>query len=285
MASSTFLSLKGYGVELIAEQTILITGATDGLGKATALALAKLGARVLLHGRDEARLALAKADITAESGNPKIATYRADLAVLAEVRHLAYTVLAEHPALHTLINNAAAAGSPTRSLSADGHEMQFAVNYLAPFLLTRLLLPALAAGAPSRIINVSSAGQFPINFDDMMMAQNYQPLDAYRQSKLAQVMFTFSLAPQVADAGITVNVLHPGSMMPTKLAQGFFNRSMDTLETGVNSVLRLASDPALDGVTGLYFDHLTETRANEQAYDADVRRRLWALSEQLTQAE
>ncbi len=270
----------------ITEQTILITGATDGLGKATALALAKLGARVLLHGRSEERLAAAKADIRAESGNPKIETYRANFAVLAEVRQLAYALLADHPQLDTLINNAAAQpDKAVRTLSNDGYEIQFAVNYLAPFLLTQLLLPALKAAAPARIINVSSAGQFPINFDDVMMEKNYQPLDAYRQSKLAQVMFTFSLAPHIEDDGITVNVLHPGSMMPTKLAQGFFNRSMDTLETGMNSVLRLATDPALDGVTGLYFDHLQETRANEQAYDADARRRLWALSEQLTRAE
>lgn len=270
----------------IAEQTIFITGSTDGLGKATALALAKLGARVLLHGRSEERLAAAKADITAESGNPKIETYRANLAVLAEVRQLAYALLAHNPQLDTLINNAAAQPDKAlREVSADGHELQFAVNYLAPFLLTQLLLPALEAAAPSRIINVSSAGQFPINFDDVMMEKNYQLLDAYRQSKLAQIIFTFDLAALVDAKGITVNVLHPGSMMPTKLAQGFFNRSMDTLETGVNSVMRLATDPALDGVTGLYFDHLQETRANEQAYDPAVRRRLWALSDTLTRAE
>src|SRR6185436_13092187 len=131
----------------IAEQTILITGATDGLGKATALELAKLGARVLIHGRDEGRLAGAKGEITAESGNDKVETYRANFASLAEVRHLAYTLQADHEQINMLINNAASGGGkpgdPQRELSVDGYELRFAVNYLAPFLLTRLLLPSL----------------------------------------------------------------------------------------------------------------------------------------------
>ena len=273
----------------IAEQTILITGATDGLGKATAFELAKLGARVLIHGRDDQRLATTKQEITTESGNDKIETYRANFASLAEVRHLAYTIQAEHEQLHMLINNAASGGGKPgdsrRDFSAEGYELRFAVNYLAPFLLTRLLLPSLKAGAPSRIINVSSIGQFPINFDDVMMAQHYEPLDAYRQSKLAQVMFTIDLAEQVKDEGITVNALHPASLMPTKMVHEYFGRTMDNLEDGVASVMRLATDPALDDVTGAFFDHQREARANDQAYDAEARRRLWELSVELTDAE
>ncbi len=273
----------------IVEQTILITGATDGLGKATALQLAKLGARVLIHGRDEGRLEDAKQVITAESGNPKIETYRANFGLLAEVRHLAYVIQAEHPTLDMLINNAASGGGkpgdPHRELSADGYEIRFAVNYLAPFLLTQLLLPCLRQAAPSRIINVSSAGQLPINFDDIMMEKHYEPLDAYRQSKLAQVMFTFDLAEQVRDDGITVNALHPASLMPTKMVKEYFGRTMDTLEEGVKSVMHLATDPALDGVTGKYFDHRQETRANDQAYDVAARQQLWQLSTELTDAE
>ncbi len=273
----------------IAEQTIFITGATDGLGKATAIELAKLGARVLIHGRDDSRLEDAKQVIMAESGNPEIETYRANFAVLAEVRHLAYLIQAEHPSLNLLINNAAAGGGKPgdsrRELSADGYELRFAVNYLAPFLLTQLLLPTLKAGAPSRIINVSSAGQFPINFDDLMMENRYEPLDAYRQSKLAQIMFTFDLAEQVRGDGITVNALHPASLMPTKMVKEYFGRTMDTLEDGVASVMRLATDPALDEVTGKYFDHQQEAEANPQAYDAAVRQRLWQLSAEMTDAE
>lgn len=268
------------------EQTILITGATDGLGKATALALAQRGAQVLLHGRDEERLAAAREEIAAASGNERIQTFRADFSSLAEVRHLAYVVQAEHPKIHTLINNAASGGGKPgdgrRDLSADGYELRFAVNYLAHFLLTTLLLPALKAAAPSRIINISSAGQFPLNFDDLMMEQRYEPLDAYRQSKLAQIMFTFDLARQLEDEGVTVNTLHPASLMPTKMVQQYFGRTMERLEDGVESVVRLATEPALDGVTGRYFDHQQEARAHEQAYDAEARRRLWALSERLT---
>jgi NAD(P)-dependent dehydrogenase (short-subunit alcohol dehydrogenase family) len=273
----------------IAEQTILITGATDGLGKATALELAKLGGRILIHGRDDSRLEDAKQAIIAESRNPKIETYRANFAVLAEVRHLAYVIQAEHPALNMLINNAASGGGKPgdsrRELSADGYEIRFAVNYLAPFLLTQLLLPSLREGAPSRIINVSSAGQLPINFDDIMMEKHYEPLDAYRQSKLAQIMFTFDLAEQVYDDGISVNALHPASLMPTTMVKEYFGRTMDSLEEGVASVMRLAVDPALEGVTGKYFDHQAQADANPQAYDVEARRRLWRLSSELTDAE
>ncbi len=273
----------------IAEQSILITGATDGLGKATALELAKLGARVLIHGRDEARLAAVKQEIAAESGSDKIETYRANFASLAEVRHLAYTIQAEHEQLDMLINNAASGGGKPgdtqRELSVDGYELRFAVNHLAPFLLTQLLLPCLKAGAPARIINVSSAGQRPINFDDLMMQEHYEPLDAYRQSKLAQIMFTFDLAERVRGDGITVNALHPASLMPTKMVHEYFGRTIDTLEDGVRSVMRLATDLALDSVTGEYFDHQQETRANDQAYDAGARQRLWEVSMALTDAE
>jgi NAD(P)-dependent dehydrogenase (short-subunit alcohol dehydrogenase family) len=276
-------------MKLLAEQTILITGATDGLGKATALELAKLGARVLIHGRDDQRLAATQQQITAESGNDKIETYRANFASLAEVRHLAYTLQAEHEELNMLINNAASGGGKPgdsrRDFSADGYELRFAVNYLAPFLLTQLLLPSLRAGTPSRIINVSSAGQYPINFADVMMEQHYEPLDAYRQSKLAQIMYTFDLAERVKSDGITVNALHPASLMPTKMVHEYFGRTIDTLEDGVRSVLHLTTDPALDHVTGRYFDHQREARANDQAYDAEARQRLWQLSAELTDAE
>jgi NAD(P)-dependent dehydrogenase (short-subunit alcohol dehydrogenase family) len=183
------------------EQITLVTGATDGLGKATALALAQLGATVLLHGRDQARLETTRLEILAATGNDRLETYRADFAKLDDVRSLAQNLLKHHPRLDLLINNAGiVGGSPgdsQRRFSQEGYELVFAVNYLAPFLLTLLLLPALRHTPPSRIINVASAGQSPIQFDNVMMERGYEPLAAYRQSKLAQVMFTIDLADRL----------------------------------------------------------------------------------------
>lgn len=269
----------------IDEQIILVTGATDGLGKATALAFAQMDATVLIHGRDEGRLDNTRQEILAAVPQAKLETYRANFASLADVRRLGEKLQSEQSRIDTLINNAAVGGGkpgdPKRELSQDGYELRFAVNYLAPFLLTHLLLPCLRHTPPSRIINVSSAGQLPINFDDVMMERHYEPMDAYRQSKLAQVMFTFDLAEQLKNAGVTVNCLHPASLMPTKMVYEYFGRTMSSLEDGVKSVMHLATDPALDGVTGKYFDEMREARANAQAYDADARRRLWRLSEAL----
>jgi NAD(P)-dependent dehydrogenase (short-subunit alcohol dehydrogenase family) len=270
----------------ISEQIMLVTGATDGLGKATATALAQMGATVLLHGRDQARLDSARAEILTATGNDRLETYRADFSSLDDVRALAQNLLAQHPRLDLLINNAGiVGGSPgesQRKFSQEGYELVFSVNYLAPFLLTDMLLPALRHTPPSRIINVASAGQSPIQFDDIMMERRYEPLDAYRQSKLAQVMYTIDLADRLKNDHITVNSLHPASLMPTKMVFEYFGRTMSSIDEGVNAVLRLAIDPDLDTVTGIYFDGQQEARANAQAYDADARRRLWQLSEELT---
>lgn len=169
-------------------------------------------------------------------------------------------------------------------MSADGHELRFAVNYLAPFLLTHLVLPLLGQSAPARIVNVSSAGQEPIDFDDVMLERGYDGLRAYGQSKLAQIAFTFDLAQRLreeGELGVTVNALHPASLMNTKMVYESFGRTMSTIENGVEATTRLAISPELDGVTGRYFDRLREARADDQAYDPDARRRLWSLSEDL----
>jgi NAD(P)-dependent dehydrogenase (short-subunit alcohol dehydrogenase family) len=270
----------------ISEQIILVTGATDGLGKGTALALAQSGATVLLHGRDQTRLETARQEIFTATGNDRLEIYRADFVSLDEVRSLAQNLLKHHPRLDMLINNAGivggSAGETQRKFSQEGYELVFAVNYLAPFLLTLLLLPALRHTPPSRIINVTSAGQSPIQFDNVMMERGYEPLAAYRQSKLAQVMFTIDLADRLKNDQITVNSLHPASLMPTKMVFEYFGRTMSSIEDGVNAVTRLATDPSLDTVTGKYFDEQREARANAQAYDADARRQLWQLSEELT---
>jgi NAD(P)-dependent dehydrogenase (short-subunit alcohol dehydrogenase family) len=267
------------------EQTILVTGATDGLGRALARELAARGATVLLHGRSKERLEDVRREIKEAAGSDRLRTYLADLASLEQVRRLAREVDGGQQRLDALVNNAGIAGGGPRQESAEGYELRFAVNYLAPFLLTDLLLPLLRRSAPARIVNVASVGQVPIDFDDMMLERGYDPMRAYRQSKLAQVMFTFELAERLraaGESGVTVNALHPATLMNTKMALESFGYAMSSIEDGVEATLRLVVAPELDGVSGRYFDRLDESRANPQAYDADARRRLWRLSAALT---
>jgi NAD(P)-dependent dehydrogenase (short-subunit alcohol dehydrogenase family) len=266
------------------EQTILVTGATDGLGRALARELAARGATVLVHGRSQQRLDDTLRELREATGSERLRPYRADLASLEEVRRLGREVGAEQR-LDVLVNNAGIAGVGDRQESADGHELRFAVNYLAPFLLTSLLLPLLERSAPARIVNVASVGQVPVDFDDVMLERGWEPLRAYRQSKLAQVMFTFELAERLraaGETGVTVTALHPATLMDTKMAIESFGYAMSSVEEGVAATLRLAVDPEVDGVSGRYFEGLRESRANAQAYDPEARRRLWGLSEQLT---
>lgn len=270
----------------IAQQTILITGSSDGLGKQTALVLARQGATVLLHGRDRQRLEASQQKILEETGNVHVETYLADFADLSEVRKLAQTLQAQHPRLDMLINNAGIGagkrGQARRELSRDGYELRFAVNYLAPFLLTRLLLPSLRRTPPSRIINVASVGQSPLDFSDMMLERRYDAMQAYSQSKLALIMFTFDLAEELKGEQITVNCLHPASLMNTRMVYESLGYAMSTVEEGRNAVMNLATSPALDNVTGTYFDQQRPARPHSQAYDLAARHRLRQLSEQLT---
>jgi NAD(P)-dependent dehydrogenase (short-subunit alcohol dehydrogenase family) len=267
------------------EQTVLVTGSTDGLGKALARELAGRGATVLLHGRSSERLEDTLRELRDATGSDRLRGYLADFASLDEVRRLAGEVERDWRRLDVLVNNAGigAGNGGAREESADGLELRFAVNYLAPFLLTRLLLPLLTRSAPARIVNVASAGQTPIDFDDVMLERGYGGGRAYAQSKLAQIMFTFDLAERLRGdgAGVTVNALHPASLMNTKMVYETFGYTMSTVEEGVEATLRLAVSPDLDGVSGRYFDRLREARAHEQAYDPEARRRLWRLSEQL----
>src|SRR3989449_2105322 len=188
------------------QQTILVTGATDGLGRALAQNLAARGATVLLHGRSPDRLARATQEIRQATLNDRLRVYRADFASLEPVRGLAREIERDQPRLDVLVNNAGIGGGGRhgrRETSADGHELRFAVNYLAPFLLTNLLLPLLRRSTPARIVNVASVGQAPIDFDDVMLQSRYDGFTAYRQSKLAQIMFTFELAERLRAAGET----------------------------------------------------------------------------------
>ena len=265
--------------------TVLVTGATDGLGRAVAGELAAAGSTVLLHGRDGARGEQTLAEIRKRTGNDRLYWYRADVSSLGEVRELADRVTAEHERLDVLVNNAGLGttlpGDGRRLESADGYELRFAVNYLAPFLLTRLLGRRLVESAPARIVNVSSAGQAPIDFDDVMLDRRYSGVQAYCQSKLALVMLTFDLAEELRDDGVTANCLHPGTYMPTKMVLHAGVNPVDSLETGVRATVNLVTAPELARVSGRYFDRLAEARAHPQAYDEGARRRLRELSAEL----
>jgi NAD(P)-dependent dehydrogenase (short-subunit alcohol dehydrogenase family) len=270
----------------IAEQTVLVTGATDGLGRRLARELAASGANVLVHGRSADRADDTLREIRSATGSEWLRSYLADFSSLEQVQRLAEDVEREQPRLDVLVNNAgigAGGRESEREESADGYELRLAVNYLAPFLLTLLLLPLLRRSAPARIVNVASAGQAPIDFEDVMLERRYEGMRAYAQSKLAQVMFTFELAERLRADGVpvTVNVLHPASLMNTKMVYEWFGYTMSTVEEGVEATLRLVISPELDGVTGRYFDRTRDALAHAQAYDDDARRRLWRLSEEL----
>jgi NAD(P)-dependent dehydrogenase (short-subunit alcohol dehydrogenase family) len=262
--------------------TVLVTGATDGLGRALALELAAGGATVLLHGRDPVKGERTLHEIREATGSDRLAFYLADFSSLAEVRGLAERVLAEHERLDVLVNNAGIGrGDGSREVSEDGYELRLAVMYLAPFLLTQLLEPLLVESAPARIVNVASAGQAPIDFDDLMVERDYNGIQAYCQSKLALVMLTLDQADALRDSGVTANSLHPGTFMPTKMVLEAGVRPVDSLESGVAAAMRLVSAPELADVTGTYFERTREARALEQAYDREARRRLDAIATKL----
>jgi NAD(P)-dependent dehydrogenase (short-subunit alcohol dehydrogenase family) len=267
-------------------KTALITGSTDGLGRAVARALAASGFMVLIHGRDPQRGEDLEREIRERGGSAHF--HRADFASLAEVRALAGAVRQSHDRLHLLINNAGigtgdGSGRPApRRTSADGYELRFAVNYLAGYLLTRLLLPVIVAGAPARIVNVASAGQYPLDFDNLMLTRAYSGMRAYAQSKLAQVMLTFDLAAQLRGSGVTVNCLHPATYMNTTMVREAGVAPVSTVEEGAAAVMQLAVSEGVAGRTGEYFDGLHPARANAQAYDANARRRLAEASARLT---
>jgi NAD(P)-dependent dehydrogenase (short-subunit alcohol dehydrogenase family) len=266
------------------QQTILITGATDGLGRHLAEHLARSGARLLLHGRDAGRGADTLRAIRATTGNARLEFVQADFASLAEVHAMAARLASELKRLDALVNNAGIGSGGrvgARALSRDGIELRFAVNYLAPFVLTRALLDLLKRSAPARIVNVASAGQRALDFDDLMLEDGYSGWRAYCQSKLAQILFTFDLAAELRGTGVTVNCLHPSSLMPTKMVMQAYGHALSTIEQGVEATARLVADPALDAVTGRYFDVLREAKADPQAYDAAARRALRAATERI----
>lgn len=265
-------------------KTILITGSTDGVGRYVASRLAAEGAKVLIHGRDAAR-AKTLIDEIVKAGHAAPAFYQADLSSMTGTRQLAEAVRRDHERLDVFVSNAGIGSQndgPQRQESADGHELRFAVNYLSGFLLAHLLLPLLKAAAPSRIVNVASLGQHPIDFDDVMITRDYSGSRAYAQSKLAQIMFTIDLAEELKASRITVNSLHPATYMNTTMVRAGGITPMSTVEQGGAAILHLVAGDDVANRSGLFFNGMNEARANPQAYDADARKRLRALSLKLT---
>jgi NAD(P)-dependent dehydrogenase (short-subunit alcohol dehydrogenase family) len=265
-------------------KTALVTGSTDGVGRYVAAKLASAGATVLIHGRDSAR-AETLADEIKREGHGQAVFYQADLSSLAGARQLAEAVIAAHKRLDLFVSNAGIGSQnqgPARQTSADGYELRFAVNYLSGFLLAILLLPLLKASAPSRIVNVASLGQHPIDFDDVMITRGYSGSRAYAQSKLSQIMFTIDLANELRGSGVTVNSLHPATYMNTTMVRAGGITPISTVEQGGEAILHLAAGEDVEGRSGLFFNGMQQAQANPQAYDAAARGQLRALSLKLT---
>jgi len=262
------------------DKTILITGSTDGIGKQTALELAEMGATVLLHGRNPERADRVLNEIKKATGNDRIEAFIADLSSLKQVRNLAEQVLVKHDRLDVLINNAGVYETGHR-ISEDGFEMTFAVNHLAPFLLTLLLLDPLKNSAPGRIINVSSqVHASSIDFDNLQAEKHFSAYEAYSLSKLCNVLFTYELAERLKGSGITVNCLHPG-VIGTKLLKAGWGMGGSPVTEGSKTSVYLASAPELSKVTGKYFKNMRASKSSRISHDAETGKRLWHISEQL----
>lgn len=263
-------------------KTVLVTGSTDGLGREVATRLGLLGAHVLVHGRNTERGEEVVEAINAGPGTA--AFYRADLGSLQEVRELAAQVIGDNQQLHLLVNNAGIASGfndGQKAMSDDGYEMIFQVNYLSHYLLTDLLLPLLEHSAPSRIVNVASIAQRPLDLGDITDPAEFDAGTAYAHSKLAMVMHTFTLAEQLAGTRVTINALHPATMMNTSMVREMGGRVRSTVDEGASAVINLAVGDDVSGRSGLYFNGQEESRANDQAYDSEAREALNALSRRL----
>jgi NAD(P)-dependent dehydrogenase (short-subunit alcohol dehydrogenase family) len=277
---------------LMQGKVCMVSGATSGIGKATALGLAQMGATVVMVSRDRARGEAAQSEIKTKSGNNAVDLLIADLSSQQSVRQLAENFKRNYTQLHVLINNAGVF-MLTRRETVDGLEMTFAVDYLAPFLLTNLLLDVLKASAPARIVNVSSESHEAgyIKMDDLQAKKGYRPMRVYGQAKLALVLFTYELARRLQGTGVTANCLHPG-LVATNIAQRdlwpiartaaklvlFFGISP---EEGAKTSIYLASSPDVEGVTGKYFVKSIPKRSTPISYDESLQQQLWEESAKL----
>jgi NAD(P)-dependent dehydrogenase (short-subunit alcohol dehydrogenase family) len=260
-------------------RVVLVTGSTDGLGREVARRLAADGNHVIVHGRDEERGRSLVNEIEA-TGVGGARFYAADFGSLENVRELAAAIRRDYDRLDVLVNNAGMLGSPDeRSLSADGYELHFQVNYLAGYLLTRLLLPMLEESAPARIVNVASRSQRRLDFENLMLEEGYSAGRAYGQSKLAQIMFTFDLAAELEGTGVAVNALHPATLMDTDLVTDMGMEPRATVDEGAQALVHLVDGE--DVGSGAYYNRLSRTRAHDQAYDTAARNRLEEVSRRL----
>ena len=271
----------------------LVTGGSSGIGKATALGLANMGATVIVVGRDRSRGEAAVTEIKQKSNNDAVDLMLADLSSQASIRRLAEEDFKDrYEQLHVLINNAGVFTSK-HTVTLDGIETTFAVNHLAPFLLTNLLLDVLKASAPTRIINITSSGERSgtINFDNLQGESRYSGFRAYNQSKLAMILFTYELARKLEGTGVTVNCVHPGVVV-TNLGRGssgafglllrLMRPFFSSPEKGAETPIYLASSLEVEGVSGKYFAKKAEAKSSELSYDAATARRLWQVSAELT---
>jgi NAD(P)-dependent dehydrogenase (short-subunit alcohol dehydrogenase family) len=262
---------------------VLVTGSTDGIGQQIALELAQAGATVLLHGRSAERGEKALANLTAATGNPHLDFFLADLSSQRQVRHLAAQVLAKYDRLHVLVNNAGVF-MRQRELTEDGLEMTFAVNHLAPFLLTNLLLARLKASAPARIITMSSMlhQRALVDFNNLQGEQFFDGNKAYGLSKLGNVLFTFELAERLKGTGVTANCLHPGAVDTKMLRAAFGGMQGASVVSGAATPVYLATAPEVAELSGYYFDNKRSAKPSSLAQDVELRRKFWEASAALT---
>ena len=265
------------------DKTILVTGATDGIGRQTALDLARMGARVLIHGRDKEKGIRVMDELNRETCNEKLALYIADFSSLADVRRMADEIKREQSQLHVLINNAGSFFNDYEK-NADGLEMTFVVNHLASFLLTNLLVDLLKESAPARVITVESSAHKSIkeiDWENLQGERSYNEFDAYSLSKLADICTMNELADRLKGSGVTVNTLHPG-VVDTKLLRMSYKLQGVSVEEGAETPVYLASEPEVEGVTGKYFSHKAEKPISDLAMDPRNWKKFWDISEELT---
>ena len=264
-------------------RTVLVTGSTDGIGRATALGLARMGAKVFLHGRDPEKGRRVREEIARTTGSDQLDLFIADLSSQRQVRKLAAEVAEKHKRLHVLINNAGTF-QVERKLTEDGLETTFAVNYLAPFLLTHELLELLEESSPSRIINVASIAHLnaKVDWNNLQGERWYDGFQAYALSKLGIVLFTYELAERLKGSPVTANCLHPGVIRTKLLRAGFGDYPGGPPEKGARTPIYLASSPEVEGVSGEYFMECRPARSSSLSYNKDLQERFWELAETYT---
>lgn len=285
LACPCFTTFRERGTTIVTapkQKVALLTGATDGMGRVVAPKLGKAGFQVVAHGRDAARGKALVDEIKSAGGSAEFMA--CDLASLKDIRRFAAEVNKKFDKIHLLINNAGIGTGPhqnLREVTVDGIETRFAINYLSIFLLTRLVLDKVIAAAPSRIVNVASDGQMEINFDNLQLEHNYSGEEAYCRAKVAEIMFTWDLAEELRDKGVTVNTMHPGSYMDTTMVRHLNRPPVESLDMGANYLFELATHEKFDGHTGRYINRGVDMPAHKQTYDLEARAKLREISKKL----